>query len=259
MTSSKTTKSEHRNAWYGCIRDLRDPRDHLYVPTVARIPAVVDLRAHCPPVMDQGALGACTSHGITGALRHALINAGQKDFPMSRLQLYYDERNMEGTVQSDAGASIRDGIKCAAKIGVAHEKLWPYSIGKFKTKPPASAYADAVKFRAISYERVAISTYAIKSALAAGYPVIVGFAVFESFESDAVASTGIVPMPKTGEAMLGGHCVYICGYNQHANHFTARNSWSATWGSKGDCFIPQAYLGSSKYGSDYWIIKTEGS
>jgi hypothetical protein len=47
---------------------------------------------------------------------------------LARLQLYYDERKAEGSVSSDSGAEIRDGIKCAAKIGVGHERLWPYDI-----------------------------------------------------------------------------------------------------------------------------------
>jgi C1A family cysteine protease len=129
----------------------------MFLPKVMRIPATVDLRAHCPPVMDQGSLGSCTAHGITGALRYEMIHRGLPDIPLSRLQLYYDERDMEGTVASDAGAEIRDGIKSAAKKGVAHETLWPYRIAKYRTKPPAKAYSDALQFRALKYQRVEVT------------------------------------------------------------------------------------------------------
>lgn len=248
----------NRNQWYGCRRDTKDARDHIFRPTVVRLPASVDLRSHCPPILDQGALGSCTGHGITGALRYELISAGHQDVPLSRLQLYYDEREAEGTVHSDAGAEIRDGIKCAAKIGVAHENLWPYVISKFATKPPAKVYKDAVNFTALSYQRVEVSTSALKAAIAQGHTPIVGISVYESFESDSVAKTGVVPMPKTREKMVGGHCMYVVGYGQRPGTFTVRNSWGSDWGDSGDCYIPESYLGGTKYGSDYWIIRSEG-
>ncbi len=247
------------NAWYGYRRDVKDARDRLFAPTITAPPAVVDLRPHCPPHMDQGALGACTAHGITGALRYLAIRANGHDVALARLQLYYDERAAEGTVNNDAGAEIRDGIKCAAKIGVAEEKRWPYVIKKFKQKPPKAVYADALQFEALSYERVAVSAAAVKAAIAAGLPVVIGISVYASFEASAVEKTGVVPMPKVhSEQLLGGHCMYVVGYGQRAKTFTVRNSWGNSWGDGGDCYIPEAYLGSSSLGSDYWVIKSEG-
>jgi C1A family cysteine protease len=246
-----------KNAWYGCRRDTRDARDHEFHPTAVRIPAAVDLRSHCPPVMDQGELGSCTAHGITGALRYDLISSGKPDIPLSRLQLYFDERFIEGTVNDDAGAEIRDGIKSAAKLGVGRETLWPYRINQFKKKPPAACYRDAVRFEALSYQRVQVSVSALKAAIAAGHPVVIGISVYSSFESDAVAKTGIVPMPDLHrEQLLGGHCLYAVAYRK--GFITARNSWGPRFGDGGDVHFPEAYLGSPKLGSDYWAITTAG-
>src|SRR4051812_46237253 len=78
----------HSNAWYGCKRDLKDARDHMFAPRAVRLPSSVDLRPHCPPVMDQGDLGAChdskteilTDRGwvvfpdLTGGERLATVN-----------------------------------------------------------------------------------------------------------------------------------------------------------------------------------------
>jgi len=248
------------NAWYGCIRDTLDRRDVMFHPTVFRYPSTVDLRPHCPPVMDQGQLGSCTAHGITGALRYELMQrAGQCDIALARLQLYYDERVIEGSVNDDAGAEIRDGIKCCAKNGVGRESLWPYNIAKFKQKPPAAVYKDAVQFEALNYERVTVGASYLKAALAQGYPVIIGISVYDSFESAEASATGMIPMPATNEAVAGGHCMYVVGYGQKVNRFTVRNSWGADWGDHGDCYIPEAYLGSPRYGSDYWIIKSAGA
>ena len=49
---------------------------------------------------------------------------------LSRLFIYYDERVVEHTVNSDSGAMLRDGIKTLAKQGVCTEKTWPYIISE---------------------------------------------------------------------------------------------------------------------------------
>ena len=90
-------------------------------------------------------------------------------------------------------------------------------------------------------------------------PVIIGISVYDSFESSEVEQGGIVPMPGTNEEMVGGHCMLAVGYGQKPGYFTVRNSWGGAWGDKGDCYIPEAYLGSTSLGSDYWLINLFGS
>ena len=244
-------------AWLGYKRDLKDRRDRLFAPNpsvLKSLPASVDLRRWCPPVMDQGAIGSCSAHAITAALRFALIKSGKPDAALSRLQLYYDERAVEGTTASDAGAELRDGIKCAAKIGVAHEPLWPYDVAKFKRKPTRKVYSDALKFTALTYERVEVDATKLKAALAGGSPVVIGISVFEAFEGDDVAKSGVVPMPAAKDAPVGGHAMLAIGYGQKPGYFTVQNSWASDWGSGGLCFVPEAYLGDATLGSDYWQI-----
>ena len=62
----------------------------------------------------------------------------------SRLFIYYNERAMEGTVDTDSGAMIRDGIKSVnAKVAPARRSLWPYDIANFAENPPRKAYQEA--------------------------------------------------------------------------------------------------------------------
>jgi C1A family cysteine protease len=178
---------------------------------------------------------------------------------LARLQLYYDERKMEGTIKSDAGAEIRDGIKCAAKLGVAHETLWPYNIKKFTSQPSARVYKDALSFKALTYERVEVDANALRNAIALGHTPVIGVSLYSSFESNEVATSGMVPMPGRSEQDVGGHCLYVVGYGQRPGYFTVRNSWGTSWGAAGDCFFPDSYLGSKLLGSDYWIVKSEGA
>src|SRR5438105_5928396 len=123
---------------YGWIPDIPDQRDFLYSapPAFLRtLPPRVDLRPQCPPVYDQGQLGSCTSNAIGGAIEFDQMKEKLPQiFIPSRLFVYYNERVIEGTVNTDAGAMLRDGIKTVAKQGACPELMWPYLIARFKTK-----------------------------------------------------------------------------------------------------------------------------
>jgi len=176
-------------------------------------------------------------------------------FLPSRLFIYYNERSMEGTVNSDSGAMIRDGIKSIANMGVCPEKMWPYNIGKFTKKPSSTCYKEAMKHQAVSYQRLVQSSSQMKGCLASGYPFVFGITVYESFESPAVAKTGAVPMPGSGEKVLGGHAILGVGYDDSKQRFIVMNSWGTGWGDKGFFTIPYAYLTDSDLAADFWTVR----
>jgi len=245
---------------YGWIPDLPDHRDFMYAAPLAvlrALPPKKDLTGQCPPVYDQGELGSCTANAI-GAAHHfeQMKQNAKKASTPSRLFIYYNERDIEGTVNEDAGAMIRDGIKSVVKQGVCPETQWPYVISRFTKKPSKPCYTEAMNHQVVSYRRVAQSLNQMKGCLASGYPFVFGFSVYESFESSAVTKTGKVPMPRTGEAMLGGHAVAAVGYNDADQRFIVRNSWGSKWGKKGYCFMPYAYLTDPDLAADFWTIRT---
>ncbi|HKR54449.1 MAG TPA: C1 family peptidase, partial [Chthoniobacterales bacterium] len=188
---------------YGWIPDIPDQRDFLYAapPAFLRaLPRKVDLRTKCPPVYDQGELGSCTANAIAGAVEFDQMKEHLPQiFLPSRLFIYYNERVIEGTVDSDSGAMLRDGIKAVPKQGACSEPMWPYLVNKFNTKPSAACYTEAAKHTAVSYQRLIQSLTQMQGCLASGYPFVFGFTVYESFETDAVARTGHAPMPESGE------------------------------------------------------------
>jgi C1A family cysteine protease len=243
---------------YGWVPDLPDHRDQLYSAPVVRLatfPTKMDLRPECPPVYDQGQLGSCTANAIAAAVQFDLMKEKKPVFVPSRLFIYYNERVIEHTVQSDSGAQIRDGIKSIAHQGDAPEKDWPYDIAKFADKPPAKAFTDAKKHEAVSYQRVPQVLSQMKGCLVSGYPFVFGFTVYASFESDQVAKTGEVPMPSPREKMVGGHAVLAVGYDDSQQRFIVRNSWATTWGLAGYFTMPYAYLTESNLSDDFWTIR----
>ncbi len=242
---------------YGWMPDVPDHRDLVYAAArITTLPPSVDLRPGCPPVYDQGQLGSCTANAIAAAIQFEQIRQKEpKPFAPSRLFIYYNERVMEHTVGQDAGAQIRDGMKSVNHIGACPETDWPYVITKFAQKPPTRAFKDARLGKALSYQRVVQTLDQMKGCLASGLPIVLGISVYESFESQQVARSGIVPMPPISEKLLGGHAILAVGYNDAEQRFVMRNSWGTSWGMQGYFTIPYAYLTDSNLCDDLWMIQ----
>jgi C1A family cysteine protease len=162
---------------------------------------------------------------------------------------------VEGTVNSDSGAQLRDGIKVIAAQGVCPESEWPYDIGKFAEQPPAQAYSDAVRDRVGAYQRLTQSLVQLKTCIASGFTFIFGFTVFSSFEGGDVATTGDIPMPQPSETVIGGHAVVCVGYDDARQAFIIRNSWGAGWGMAGYGFMPYPYVLDGGLAADFWTIQ----
>src|SRR3954471_4166046 len=91
----------HSIQYYGWVPVFPDQRDFLYAaptPIQRNIPPKMDLSDRCPPVYDQGQLGSCTANAIGAAIE---FDRKKKVVP-SRLFIYFNERQMEGTVDSDS-------------------------------------------------------------------------------------------------------------------------------------------------------------
>lgn len=173
----------------------------------------------------------------------------------SRLFIYYNERVIEHTVDIDSGAMIRDGIKSVHAQGACRETTWPYVISQFDDRPSPGAYEEACRHLVSGYQRILRSLSQMKGCLAAGYPFVFGFTVYDSFLSDAVASTGHVPMPGPAETIDGGHAVVAVGYDDATHRFLVRNSWGTAWGLKGYCTMPYTYLLEEQLADDFWTVR----
>lgn len=253
---------------YGWRPDLPDHRDLKLAPpnlSLFELPASVDLSPGLPPAYDQESLGSCTANAIAGAIQFEMMkDKDLPDFMPSRLFIYYNERVIEGDVDQDAGAMIRDGIKTVYQDGVCGEGWgdgqWPYDIGLFADKPNEECYMNARTFNAftsknILYQRVIQDLHHLKACLAGGFPYVFGMSVYESFESEEVAKTGILPMPTAVEKLVGGHAILCVGYDDARQAFLVRNSWGSGWGINGYFWMPYAYMANANLCDDFWSIK----
>lgn len=242
-------------------RDYKFERFKSLKPTVTSLPDHVNNRPWCSQVFDQGELGSCTANAWAGLLQFNEIKNGRggklyKD--LSRLFIYYNERVIENTINEDSGAQLRDGAKAIATYGVCPETEWVYNINKFTLKPSPQCYTDALPNVIHSY--YALNTLTdMQTCLASGQCFVFGISVYDSFESQQVASTGVVPMPNLQtEQLLGGHAVMAIGYNNAQKRLLVRNSWGLDWGLSGNLkgyfTLPYDYVTNPNLASDFWTV-----
>jgi C1A family cysteine protease len=246
-----------------------DNRDEVYAGhrlfAGAAIPSKVDLTPHTGPVFDQGELGSCTANACAGALEYEenIQNNNDSAVQLSRLFLYWNERNLEGDVDQDAGGEIRDVIKVAAQYGAPLEKTWPYVTEQFTVKPSVEAYTEGLQHQALQYQAVPQNLQAFKHVLAVfNRPIVIGITVYDSFEGDEAMNTGVVPMPNTQtEQCLGGHAVLVIGYDDSKQAFLVRNSWGNVYppawpGSQetGSFWLPYEFMMNPELADDFWVV-----
>jgi len=255
----KTSSQKPFSFGFGWVPDLPDQRDLMYsapIMVMKKLPPKIDLRPKCPGVYNQGHLGSCTANALGAAWEFGRKRQRLKDFMPSRLFIYYNERVMINTVNSDSGAYIRDGIKSLNKKGVCPEKEWPYIEEKFTDTPPKKCYTHALQCAIKSYQRLTNTNLnQLQGCLSEGYPFVFGFTVYESFQSEEVATTGVMPMPESKEKVLGGHAVLAVGYDNKKQAVIVRNSWGSGWGDKGNFYMPYAYITNSNLCDDFWTIR----
>lgn len=217
----------------------------------------VDPRKELPAIFDQGQLGSCTANATAAGFQFDGILDGKDPGPLSRLFIYYGERKIEGSLgQGDTGAYGHDAFT-VARAGICKESDWPYDISTFEGPVPKVAIGDEGHYTLTKpVKAVTRSEQSMKAALSNRQTIAIGFSVYQSFESGAVAQSGIVPMPKRGEKLLGGHEVLIVGYLKEEPHYAlVRNSWGTGWGEAGYFLMPWAYILSSSLASDYRTIQ----
>lgn len=224
------------------------------------LPSSIDLRSNCPPVYDQGQLGSCTGNALAFAMQFDRIKQNLNDAERvpSRLMIYWGERNIEGTVDSDSGAQGFDGIQFLQSSGTCFEDGsdgWPYDISKFTVRPPDACWTAAITNKAATSLQVAQDLYQLRACLAGGWPIAFGFTCYSGLDSDAVANGTPLSMPDLNEDPIGGHEVALVGYDDTTRMFLVRNSWGTGWGINGHFWMPYEYVIRQDLASDFETIR----
>lgn len=241
--------------WKRQPKDERDLKSVRKLLAPKKLPASFELDLQIP-VYDQGSIGSCVANSACAAYRY---ESAQKfdnfDFEPSRLFVYYNARKLQGWEKEDSGAYIRDGFKSLNKFGLANEVDWKYNVGKFADEPSKKAYENGLKNIAFKYAAVDQTEQAIKETLLSGAAVAFGFNVYSSFYGSWVEDTVVMPIPKAGEELLGGHAILCIGYDDAKKAFLIQNSWGENWGIGGKFWMPYSFALNKNECDDFWCIE----
>lgn len=241
----------------------KGPEDSRDYKSVRRLSAPVELPSEFElekqiPIYDQYDIGSCVANSAASCYRFESAQViGNFSFNPSRLFVYYNARKLQGWEREDSGAYIRDGFKAMNKWGLANENVWPYVTRDFAKEPTSQVYSDGLNNVIVKYARVEQTETALKETLLTGAAVSFGFNVYNSFMSGTWdTTTGMMPLPKSTERVIGGHAVTIIGYNDAKKAFLIQNSWGTSWGLKGKFWMPYSFLLDGSECDDFWAIET---
>jgi C1A family cysteine protease len=253
--------SENQNRilnWKPSPPDSRDFKSTRHLTAPIELPTEFELNYKIP-IYNQFSAGSCVGNGSCEAFRYeAKELTGNYDFEPSRLFVYWNARDIDGSTGEDAGTYIRSGFKAMNKTGLCREKLHPYddSLSSVIKKPSPEAYSDGLKNVIVTYASVNQNENEIKGTLVSGAVVVFGFTVYNSFFGSWSNSTGIMPLPKKNEGIAGGHCVIVTGFSDSKKCFKCQNSWGADWGLGGSFWMPYSFLLDPNQADDFWAIQS---
>jgi hypothetical protein len=180
------------------------------------------------PIYDQGSEGKCTGE-LKAEYRNWLYRAlfkWEKDKALSPDQFvaspdfgYLTNLIADGLLGNDNGSSIHQTFVTLNQLGCCPLSDAASLVGEYTTAPTAEQYAAAMKYKGGPYHFLP-TLQDMKSCIAPwngniGYPFGFGIAVYESFEADAIAETGFMPMPGRNERLLGLHAQFGMDYDDN--------------------------------------------
>lgn len=234
----------------GILASPPDQRDYIYLPKSAdeSLPSFFDRRQYIRNIENQLNYGACVGNGGVSSLE-----AFDKFFGIhedySRAFIYNAGRSLEGRLGQE-GMFVRTLYKVLQRYGVPLETTYPYEHVADETDPPPEIYNAAAERKIGRYEFVFNSVQwgvfghfdkwqrvnRIKHALVEGHFPTIALSVTDSIRNMKgpwQQHQYLFGNVNGGPPYIGGHLMYIVGWDDATQKFLVANSWGEEWGDYG--------------------------
>jgi C1A family cysteine protease len=227
------------------------------ITTAPGLPTSVDWRNKSgnwvTPIEDQGACGSCVAFGTVASfeshVRIAASNAGMR-VDLSEADLWFCWGPNHGAGKCPVGGWWPDSALPGLVPGIVDAGCFAYTAND----QPCNRCADAAsRLTKITGWHSISNTADMKTFLASSGPLITCFTVYDDFYH--YVGGVYSPSSDPSNAVVGGHCVCIVGYDDTNNFWICKNSWGVAWGEQG--FFRIAY-GKCGIGAEMWAIDGVG-
>ena len=212
---------------------------------------ILDYTAKMGNVRQMGQEAGVVGFAIAYALEYQIFKTAGQRVRLSPREIYNLARKLENTLSYDSGALVSDGIKVVRTEGAVQEEVWPYEVGEISAQPPAR-FATATRYKVKRARKLASNVEQIKAELSDTGPIVAGITVYKSMQGGDTKKSGLVPMPKPKEEVLGGTAICIVGYDDTKKLFKFINQWGDDWGDHGYGYIPYDFIKDNS--ADIWAL-----
>ncbi len=219
----------------------------MSVGASVNLPASVDLSQYAPPVGNQGQVGSCASWA-TGYYLRGWYARKSGTFPQVS-PVGFEPEYLYSQINggSDNGSSFYGNFSILTQQGIDSRADYRQGDFDYLDQPTASEKANAAQNKILGYNVLYVGTgslasdqQAIEAAMAAGFPVVLGIAVYNSFYY-ASATNHLVD--STSGPLYGYHGIFAAKYD--AAGVWIENSWDTWWGLNGWAELSWNYVANA--------------
>ena len=222
------------------------------------LPSSVDLRAHFPPVGNQGAYGTCVAWAVGYNLKTALeaMDKGHSTSDLTSPSRQFSPKDLFWSIpNSDKGDNCNGtGFEPAMDVminrGIATMQSVPYDGLGNCNQSNTGGEAEASGYQISNYRKIEVSVNTIKSYIADNRPVAVGAKLGDNFmqwNSDDILSSHS-SFNNVGQHAY--HAMVAIGYDDNMGPrgaFRVLNSWGQDWGDIGYIWVDYDFFVSPEF------------
>jgi hypothetical protein len=207
-----------------------------------------------PPVGDQGSEGSCvgwsTGYSALGILLYSKYNCWNAAIRSPKY--VYNQIKISNCA---SGSYVTSGLDLLKFQGVCSWTSMPYNDPDCNTQPTTAQRNEALLNKSSSYGTVGTTDVSgLQNALDLGYPIVIAFEVYQSFETMWANQTGIWNSNVTD--LHAAHSTTIIGYDNTRQMFKVQNQWGTAGGDHGFFWIPYSFLQTGPLSEAYIVYGT---
>lgn len=199
------------------------------------LPEAASVKSLTPLVGNQGQQGSCVGWSVGYGLASCLMKRRGISIQTSP-SFIYDRGHLIDSYANgwksgcDSGMFIETALSYLQGFGILALNEFPYVDATCNRLPNVNEDKAARRMRVVADWSVAEDIKAVKSAIVAGLPALIGLAVREPLFR---LPPGGIYQPGTASPVQGGHAMLVVGYDDNRQAIQVMNSWGTGWADSG--------------------------